>query len=111
VVFSLIWFQGGDGLFNEILNGFLSSRHKAPYPPGPSDINFPVDGNGSVLIHHGSSETVAETTSQNDDRSPLLSSARQQNGSGLSNSSMYHNHFVSIQTKCGFDCVNYLIYH
>lgn len=77
---------GGDGLFNEILNGFLSSRHKAPYPPGPSDINFPVDGNGSVLIHHGSSETVAETTSQNDDQSPLLSSARQQNGSGLSNS-------------------------
>ncbi|KAF8008708.1 hypothetical protein BT93_K2383 [Corymbia citriodora subsp. variegata] len=28
---------GGDGFFNEILNGFLSSRHKAPYPPAPVD--------------------------------------------------------------------------
>ncbi|XP_030934645.1 ceramide kinase isoform X1 [Quercus lobata] len=78
---------GGDGFFNEILNGFLSSRHKAPYPPSPSDITCPVDGNSSFVIHHGSSETVAETTSyQNEDQSPLLSSARQQNGSGFSNS-------------------------
>lgn len=28
---------GGDGFFNEILNGFLSSWHKAPYPPAPTD--------------------------------------------------------------------------
>ncbi|KAK4572525.1 hypothetical protein RGQ29_030809 [Quercus rubra] len=75
---------GGDGFFNEILNGFLSSRHKAPYPPSPSDITCPVDGNSSFVIHHGSSETVAETTYQNEDQSPLLSSARQQNGPGFS---------------------------
>ncbi|KAM3682924.1 hypothetical protein ACJW31_12G107400 [Castanea mollissima] len=78
---------GGDGFFNEILNGFLSSRHKAPYPPSPSDITCSVDGNSSFVIHHGSSETVAETASyQNEDQSPLLSGARQQNGSGFSNS-------------------------
>ncbi|KGN50311.1 ceramide kinase isoform X2 [Cucumis sativus] len=29
---------GGDGFFNEILNGFLLSRHLAHYPPTPSDI-------------------------------------------------------------------------
>ncbi|XP_059459724.1 ceramide kinase isoform X3 [Corylus avellana] len=75
---------GGDGFFNEILNGFLSSRHKAPYPPSPTDIVHSVDGNGSVLIHHGSSGTVAGTTSQNEDQSPLLSTPRQENGSGFS---------------------------
>ncbi|KAE8056828.1 hypothetical protein FH972_013565 [Carpinus fangiana] len=75
---------GGDGFFNEILNGFLSSRHKAPYPPSPTDIVHSVDGNGSVLIHHGSSGTVAESTSQNEDLSPLLTTPRQENGSGFS---------------------------
>ncbi|XP_020693836.1 ceramide kinase isoform X2 [Dendrobium catenatum] len=30
---------GGDGLFNEVLNGLLSSRHKAPYPPAPTRLN------------------------------------------------------------------------
>ncbi|XXG66553.1 hypothetical protein AAC387_Pa06g0102 [Persea americana] len=29
---------GGDGFFNEILNGLLSSRHKAPYPPTPTEV-------------------------------------------------------------------------
>ncbi|XP_062163725.1 ceramide kinase isoform X2 [Alnus glutinosa] len=76
---------GGDGFFNEILNGFLSSRHKAPYPPSPTDIVHSVDGNGSFLIHHGSSGTVAETTSQNEDHSPLLSTPIQENGPGFSN--------------------------
>jgi len=101
----LIWFQGGDGFFNEILNGFLSSRHKAPYPPSPTDIVHSVDGNGSFLIHHGSSGTVAETTSQNEEHSPLLSTPIQENGPGFSNFSMYHNNFISIQVKHGFDCL------
>lgn len=29
---------GGDGFFNEVLNGLLSWRHKAPYPPSPVDV-------------------------------------------------------------------------
>ena len=28
-------FQGGDGLFNEVLNGLLLRRHRAKYPPKP----------------------------------------------------------------------------
>ncbi|KAG2692213.1 hypothetical protein I3760_08G041900 [Carya illinoinensis] len=68
---------GGDGFFNEILNGFLSSRHKAPYPPSPTDIIHSADGNGSSLVHHGSSGTVAETSYRNEDGSPLLSSTVQ----------------------------------
>lgn len=76
---------GGDGLFNEILNGFLSSRHKAPYPPSPNDIVQSVDRNGSFLIHHGSNGTAAETSNQNEDQSPLLSSGREGNGSGFPN--------------------------
>ncbi|XP_041021483.1 ceramide kinase isoform X2 [Juglans microcarpa x Juglans regia] len=76
---------GGDGFFNEILNGFLSSRHKAPYPPSPTDIIHSADGNGSSLIHHGSSGTVAATSYQKEDESPLLSSTMQQNGSGFAN--------------------------
>ncbi|XP_038877138.1 ceramide kinase isoform X7 [Benincasa hispida] len=40
---------GGDGFFNEILNGFLLSRHLAHYPPTPSDIiDFPqAEGNST----------------------------------------------------------------
>ncbi|KAG7966265.1 hypothetical protein I3843_08G041700 [Carya illinoinensis] len=68
---------GGDGFFNEILNGFLSSRHKAPYPPSPTDIIHSADGHGSSLVHHGSSGTVAETSYRNEDGSPLLSSTVQ----------------------------------
>ncbi|XP_020576292.1 ceramide kinase isoform X2 [Phalaenopsis equestris] len=30
---------GGDGLFNEVLNGLLHSRHKAPYPPAPTKLS------------------------------------------------------------------------
>ncbi|PQQ00104.1 ceramide kinase [Prunus yedoensis var. nudiflora] len=36
---------GGDGFFNEILNGFLLSRHKAPYPPTPSVIGTSSQNN------------------------------------------------------------------
>ncbi|KAJ1280263.1 hypothetical protein BS78_04G217600 [Paspalum vaginatum] len=31
---------GGDGLFNEILNGILSSRYKASYPPTPEGFGY-----------------------------------------------------------------------
>ncbi|XP_010320730.1 ceramide kinase isoform X2 [Solanum lycopersicum] len=37
---------GGDGFFNEILNGLLLSRHKCSYPPSPTELNHPVENNG-----------------------------------------------------------------
>ncbi|KAJ4706601.1 ceramide kinase-like [Melia azedarach] len=72
---------GGDGFFNEILNGFLSSRYKAPYPPAPSDFHS-VGNNGHPLVHD-SNEIVNETSYQYEDQ-PLLEN-QQCNGSGISN--------------------------
>ncbi|URD83795.1 Diacylglycerol kinase catalytic domain [Musa troglodytarum] len=36
---------GGDGLFNEVLNGLLSSRHDAPFPPSPQELDNKSDKN------------------------------------------------------------------
>uniref|UniRef100_A0A5B7ADM8 Putative ceramide kinase n=1 Tax=Davidia involucrata TaxID=16924 RepID=A0A5B7ADM8_DAVIN len=66
---------GGDGFFNEILNGLLSSRHKAPYPPAPTDFINSVDSDGNVLVHDAN-ETVAGPSDHNEDQSPLLPSSR-----------------------------------
>ncbi|KDP22456.1 hypothetical protein JCGZ_26287 [Jatropha curcas] len=65
---------GGDGFFNEILNGFLLSRHKAPFPPSPSDLRHSDEnkGNGSV---HESNEMCHGTAYENGDSSPLISSS------------------------------------
>ncbi|KAK7271560.1 hypothetical protein RJT34_27566 [Clitoria ternatea] len=75
---------GGDGFFNEILNGFLSPRFKAPYPPTPSDIVHLVKDDGDSLVLD-ENEIVEETSSQNEDLSPLISSPKQ-SGSRISNS-------------------------
>ncbi|RDX74198.1 Ceramide kinase [Mucuna pruriens] len=74
---------GGDGFFNEILNGFLSPRFKAPYPPTPSDFVHLVKDNGdsSVLDEN---EIVDENSSQNEEQFPLISSPKQ-SGSRISN--------------------------
>ncbi|XP_027927800.1 ceramide kinase isoform X4 [Vigna unguiculata] len=74
---------GGDGFFNEILNGFLSPRFKAPYPPTPSDFVHGVKDNGDSLVHDGD-EIVAETSSKMEDQFPLISSPKQF-GSRISN--------------------------
>ncbi|KAI4332808.1 hypothetical protein L6164_017687 [Bauhinia variegata] len=74
---------GGDGFFNEILNGFLSPRHKAPNPPTPSDFIISVKDNHGSMVHDVS-ETVEETHNQTDDHFPLLPS--QQTTSRISNS-------------------------
>ncbi|XP_050385495.1 ceramide kinase isoform X4 [Argentina anserina] len=75
---------GGDGFFNEILNGFLSSRHKAPYPPTPSDFLDFASCNESLLVNDPDpSDTVIEASSQNNEQSPLLPSSSD-NGSGVS---------------------------
>ncbi|XP_061979408.1 ceramide kinase isoform X1 [Populus nigra] len=65
---------GGDGFFNEILNGFLLSRHKAPRPPSPSDIVHSDQSSGNGLFRNPN-ERVTETTCQNEDHSPLLSNS------------------------------------
>ncbi|XP_062092213.1 ceramide kinase [Humulus lupulus] len=69
---------GGDGFFNEILNGFLKSRHKAPFPPAPSDFSHSIGDFGSSGVNE-LNETVAEP-SQNEDQFPLLPSSKH-NGS------------------------------
>ncbi|KAL5812591.1 hypothetical protein ACOSQ3_027541 [Xanthoceras sorbifolium] len=78
---------GGDGFFNEILNGLLSSRYKAPYPPAPSDFVQSVGINGCSL-DHDPNETVSENSDQNEDEDPLLANPLL-NGSGSSNLHTY----------------------
>ncbi|XP_076897309.1 ceramide kinase-like isoform X1 [Bidens hawaiensis] len=65
---------GGDGFFNEILNGILLPRHKAPYPPSPSDDDPTVETESDVLVHDPT-VTVVDPTVSNDDTSPLLKSS------------------------------------
>ncbi|RZC16207.1 ceramide kinase-like isoform X2 [Glycine soja] len=75
---------GGDGFFNEILNGFLSPRFKAPYPPTPSDfVHLVKDNDDSLVLDED--EIVDETSSRNEDQFPLISSPKQ-SGSRISNS-------------------------
>ncbi|CAN0906129.1 Ceramide kinase [Linum grandiflorum] len=61
---------GGDGFFNEVLNGFLLFRLKAPYPPSPSDI-LHFDGSKG----HGLASDKCEAATgapEAEDHSPLL---------------------------------------
>ncbi|KAI3458341.1 hypothetical protein Pfo_015004 [Paulownia fortunei] len=62
---------GGDGFFNEILNGLLLSRHKAPYPPAPGDSMHPVESEWNVSIQNVE-RTILEPCDYNQDESPLL---------------------------------------
>lgn len=75
---------GGDGFFNEILNGFLSPRLKAPYPPTPPDfVHLAKDKGDSLVVNEN--EVFEETSSQSEDQIPLISSANE-SGSRISNS-------------------------
>ncbi|KAM0061798.1 putative ceramide kinase [Helianthus debilis subsp. tardiflorus] len=65
---------GGDGLFNEILNSVLLSRHKAPYPPAPPDHDQTVDTHNDI-VDSGPTVTMAEPLPSREDESPLLSSS------------------------------------
>ncbi|KAL3652720.1 hypothetical protein CASFOL_002401 [Castilleja foliolosa] len=62
---------GGDGFFNEILNGVLLSRHKAPYPPTPADSMQPVENELNVSTHNVD-RAILEPCDHNRDDSPLL---------------------------------------
>ncbi|KAI3921590.1 hypothetical protein MKW92_027050 [Papaver armeniacum] len=63
---------GGDGFFNEILNGLLSSRHKAPYPPSPAEV---IDSAKSSVSTSHSAETTPEISQEYKEQDPLLPSA------------------------------------
>ncbi|OIW13276.1 hypothetical protein TanjilG_25755 [Lupinus angustifolius] len=73
---------GGDGFFNEILNGFLSPRLKAPNPPTPSDFVHLVKDTGDSLVRD-ENETIAETSNDSEDQFPLVSTL-EQSGSRIS---------------------------
>ncbi|KAJ0961910.1 hypothetical protein J5N97_029738 [Dioscorea zingiberensis] len=73
---------GGDGLFNEILNGLLSSRHKAPYPPAPADSSYA--GNIDRDQQHRNHSFNGRPSHENDDHEPLLST-QEANGVDISN--------------------------
>ncbi|KAL3368008.1 hypothetical protein AABB24_009067 [Solanum stoloniferum] len=62
---------GGDGFFNEILNGLLLSRHKCSYPPSPTELNHPVENNddGHVL---DTNVDIRDPSDSGEDESPLL---------------------------------------
>ncbi|KAJ4846959.1 hypothetical protein Tsubulata_048003, partial [Turnera subulata] len=94
---------GGDGFFNEILNGFLLFRHKAPYPPSPSDFFGSDHCNGNDLVH-GLTKTVAQTANQSKDYDPLLSNSCSESArveQGLYNWSS-GSYYISIANCSGY---------
>ncbi|KAE8703474.1 Ceramide kinase [Hibiscus syriacus] len=72
---------GGDGFFNEILNGYLSSRHKAPFPPVPSDFLDALGNDNNPLVNI---TTEADSESRNTKESDPLLSGSAHNESGFS---------------------------
>ncbi|CAL9068189.1 ceramide kinase-like isoform X2 [Musa acuminata AAA Group] len=83
---------GGDGLFNEVLNGLLSSRHDAPYPPSPQELDNKSDKNFQHLNNdiscgraslNGAIGMLSAPLCGSDDLAPLLS-AVESNGLGIS---------------------------
>ncbi|KAG6510606.1 hypothetical protein ZIOFF_028631 [Zingiber officinale] len=76
--------NGGDGLFNEVLNGLLSSRHDAPYPPSPEELNNACKKDQNVQcmnngimcsrpLCNGATNMLSTPSSGSDDHEPLLS--------------------------------------
>ncbi|TVU28973.1 hypothetical protein EJB05_20514 [Eragrostis curvula] len=78
---------GGDGLFNEILNGLLSSRYKTSYPPTPEGFRYfggnenckgnTSDGLGySTCTPDSANIMVSGNSNKCDDHEPLLSTSQ-----------------------------------
>ncbi|KAF6146146.1 hypothetical protein GIB67_015584 [Kingdonia uniflora] len=65
---------GGDGFFNEILNGLLRSRHKAPYPPSPTEIIYATEYTDSIPISIPTASSSG-VSHQNGEHDPLLQSS------------------------------------
>lgn len=64
---------GGDGFFNEILNGLLLQRLKAPCPPVPTDIFHSDDQNHyNAIARDDENKTIIEPSYHNASSAPLL---------------------------------------
>lgn len=63
--------QGGDGFFNEVLNGLLSTRYKASYPPVPADFLQSLGENKNIFLS-STDEPATDTSDQNEDQFPLI---------------------------------------
>ncbi|XP_059316877.1 ceramide kinase isoform X3 [Lycium ferocissimum] len=63
--------KGGDGFFNEILNGLLLSRHKSSYPPSPTELNHPVENNDNEPVLDTNVD-IRDPSDSGEDESPLL---------------------------------------
>uniref|UniRef100_A0A0D3F8E6 DAGKc domain-containing protein n=1 Tax=Oryza barthii TaxID=65489 RepID=A0A0D3F8E6_9ORYZ len=81
-----IYLLGGDGLFNEILNGLLSTRHTNSYPPTPEGFGY-FRNNMKCQEHRNNDLSNSELTGDDanaisgssntpDDHEPLLSTTR-----------------------------------
>lgn len=97
--------QGGDGFFNEILNGYLRSRHKAPFPPAPSDFLDALGNDGSSLVHDPAG---AGSGTHNEESYPLLPSLAH-NELGFSHLGVYHDNYISM--KVNFVVVLFILYN
>lgn len=84
-----IYVQGGDGFFNEVLNGYLLSRLKVPLPPSPSDSFDAVQSRGSSSVPE-SGDAVHESDQK--EHFPLLHDSVQE----VMNFSMYLNQLCLI---------------
>ncbi|KAG2660307.1 ceramide kinase-like isoform X2 [Panicum virgatum] len=96
---------GGDGLFNEILNGILSSRYKASYPPTPEGFGYFGSNdnenceeqtrnglNCSMQTPDSVDTTFPGNSTKCDDHEPLLSTSQP---TGLEIPSLKQDHLVS----------------
>lgn len=79
---------GGDGLFNEILNGILSSRLKTSYPPAPPDFMASLGKELNALVTDPNG-TGASTFHPNEDQFPLFPTSRHDE-SEMPSFRMYH---------------------
>uniref|UniRef100_A0A1J3GGT5 Ceramide kinase n=1 Tax=Noccaea caerulescens TaxID=107243 RepID=A0A1J3GGT5_NOCCA len=85
---------GGDGFFNEVLNGYLLSRLKVPLPPSPSDSFNSVQSRGSSSVPE-SGDAVHETDQK--EHFPLLSDSNQE----VMNFSMCLNQLSHLCSRAG----------
>ena len=97
------WLQGGDGLFNEILNGLLTSRFKTKYPPVPPDF-MASSGEDTSSSVPDISELDAGTLPKNEDQSPLLLTSRDYE-SGIPSISMYQRSYIIVMMYLYFGFV------
>lgn len=66
---------GGDGLFNELLNGLLTSRFKTKFPPVPPDFMASPGEDPSTSVPDPS-DIIAGTYNPTEDQFPLLPTSR-----------------------------------